>query len=300
VRGGQPVDIAGLKLSVREIVDDILGEGTILYNLNSMKGMDEYTFVHALHICILAIELGRRVHFDEAQLEELGVATLLHDVGKIFVPLEVLRKPARLDDSEFAVISRHPVDGAIALARETGVPEVAAVVAFEHHVHIDHSGYPRLRRPRPLHMYSLMASIADVYDALTTARPYRPPLPPLQAVEVLRMEYSSRLEPRLLRHFLAMLGPYPCGTLVGLSDDRMAVVTRPNAMAPGNPFARIIERSGPAHRMADAEVPLRDLAPDPASLTTLDPVTLGMDLTALLHSSIPASAIRKPGASALT
>lgn len=92
-------------------------------------------------------------------------------MGKIFVPLEILRKPGPLNDEEFAVMSRHPVDGAAVLSPGPGLPESAPVVAYEHHMHTDHSGYPKLRRPRPLHMYSLMASIADVYDALTTTRP---------------------------------------------------------------------------------------------------------------------------------
>jgi len=284
-RTGRAMDVTGVRLSVREIVDDILGERSILYNLNSMKGMDEYTFIHALHICILAIELGRQVGLDATQLEELGVAALLHDVGKVFVPLEVLRKPNRLDEAEFAIMSRHPVDGAIVLAREPRVPEVAAVVAFEHHIHLDHSGYPRLRQPRRLHMYSLMTSISDVYDALITARPYRPPLPPLRAVEVMRTEYTTRLEPRLLTRFLAMLGPYPSGTLLALPDGRIAVVTRPNASAPENPFARVMQEELGRERLSHTEVPLSELADDPGGLAVLDPVALRIDLIALLHEA---------------
>ena len=285
VRTDRPIDVAGVRLSIREIVDDILGERSILYNLNSMKGMDEYTFIHSLHICILAVELGRQVGLDVVQLEELGVATLLHDVGKIFVPLDILRKPDRLDDKEFAIMSRHPVDGAVALAREPQVPEVAALVAFQHHMHLDHSGYPRLRRPGNLHLYSLVASIADVYDALTTARPYRPPLPPLPAVEVMRGEYAQRLEPRLLARFLGMLGPYPAGTLLGLSEGRMAVVTRPNAAAPENPFVRAMEKDFGRPRLSRDERPLWELADEPGKMAALDPVALDLDLTALLHEA---------------
>ncbi len=285
VRTGRPVDVAGVRVSVREIVDDILGERSILYNLNSMKGMDEYTFIHALHICILAIELGRQVGLEAAPLEELGVATLLHDVGKMFVPLEILRKPERLDEAEFAIMSRHPVDGAMVLAREPQVPEVAAVVAFEHHIHLDYSGYPRLRQPRQLHMYSLMASISDVYDALTTARPYRPPLPPLRAVEVMRTEYTSRLEPRLLARFLAMLGPYPSGALLALPGGGMAVATRPNAAAPENPFVRVVEEDLGRKRLSNTEVPLSELVDGSGEIAALDPVPLGIDLIALLHEA---------------
>ncbi len=291
VRTHRPLDIAGVRLSIREIVDDVLGERSILFNLNSLKGMDEYTFIHAVHICILAIELGRQIGLERSRLEELGLATLLHDVGKIFVPLGILRKPGPLDDEEFSVMSRHPVDGAVALVREPQVPETASIVAFEHHMHYDHSGYPRVPRPRPLHLYSLIAGIADVYDALTTIRPYRPALPPLRAVEVMRSEQSGRLEPRLLSRFLAMLGPYPSGTLLGLPGERMAVVTRPNGDAPENPFVRRVEESAGGNRLSREELPLQELSAAPGGITVLDPNALGLDLTALLHEATAGSAL---------
>ena len=283
VRTGHAIDIGSVQLSVRDIVDDIINEGSIVYNLLSMKGMDEYTFIHALHICILAVELGRRIDLPREQLEELGIATLLHDVGKIFVPLEILRKPTALDEEEFAVMSRHPVDGAVVLARESRLPEVTALVAFEHHIHFDHSGYPRLGRPRSLHLYSLMASVVDVYDAMTTMRPYRPPLPPHRALRVMREEYGGRLEPRLLERFFEMLGPHPWGTLLRLPDDRLAAITRPNAAAPDNPFARIVERELERDRLSEEEVPLRALASNTSQLEVVDPIALGLELPTLLR-----------------
>jgi HD-GYP domain-containing protein (c-di-GMP phosphodiesterase class II) len=281
-RLGRGIDVGGVKLSVHDIVDDVLGQRSIVYNLNSMKGMDEYTFIHALHLCILSIELGRQIGLTREQLEELGVATLLHDVGKIFVPLEILRKPAALDEAEFATMSRHPVQGAAVLAPERELPEVAPVVAFEHHMHLDHSGYPRTPRPRPIHVYSLMASIVDVYDALTTMRPYRPPLPPHQALQVIREQYQGRLEPRLLAQFLRMLGPYPWGTLLQFSDGRFAVVTRPNLAAPEHPFARFIDASSGQPVVAEEEAPL-DGVMAAGRFQIVDPLAVGLDLTGLLH-----------------
>jgi len=291
VRTGRAIDIGSVRSSAREIVDDIMGDRSIVYSLNWMKGMDEYTFVHALHICILAIELGREVGLPREQLEDLGTATLLHDVGKIFVPLEILRKPAKLNAEEFAVISRHPVDGALVLTRADELPPVAAVVAFEHHMHLDHSGYPQMRQPRPLHMYSLMTSIVDVYDALTTMRPYRPPLPPQTAVQVMREQLATRLEPRLLARFLEMLGPYPWGTLLRLGGDRLVVVTRPNPIAPDNPLARIIDPSN-GGQVLDEEIPLREVEPSSKQIEVVDPVALGIDLTAMMHRAAAAGAER--------
>lgn len=287
VRTGRTIDIGSVQQSVREIVDDIVGDRSIVYSLNWMKGMDEYTFVHALHICILAIELGRELGLSRSQLEEVGTATLLHDVGKIFVPLEILRKPAKLNEEEFSVISRHPVDGALVLARERDLPPVAAIVAYEHHIHLDRSGYPVTRHPRQLHLYSLMTSIVDIYDALTTMRPYRPPLPPQTAVRVMKEELTSRLEPRLLARFLDMLGPYPWGTLLRVGGDRLLVVTRPNPISPDNPLTRIVEPDGP--RVLDEEAPLREIEPDRNRVEVVDPHVLGLNLTAIMHHSAAAS-----------
>jgi HD-GYP domain-containing protein (c-di-GMP phosphodiesterase class II) len=289
VRTGRAIDIGSIESSVRGIVDDITGDRSIVHSLNWMKGMDEYTFIHALHICILAIELGRVLGLSKDRLEELGTATLLHDVGKIFVPLDILRKPAGLSDEEFAVMSRHPVDGALVLAREPELSSVAAVVAFEHHMHLDHSGYPQMRRPRPLHMYSLMTSIVDVYDALTTVRPYRPPLPPKTAVRLMREQLATRLEPRLLSRFLDMLGPYPWGTLLRVGGDRLLVVTRPNPVEPDNPLTRVIDTADGGKVLA-GETPLLEVERRPGRLEVVDPVALGIDLTALMHSAAAATA----------
>ena len=129
-----------------------------------------------------------------------------------------------------------------------------------------------------------MASVADVYDALTTIRPYRPPLPPLRALEIMRQECQSQLEPRLLHHFIEMLGPYPGGTLIGLSGGDFAVVTRANASDPQNPLARRMQWAGDAATAIGEEVPLRSLLGQTEVPQVLDPVALGMDLSQALSA----------------
>lgn len=286
-RTGRAVDLGGIQTSVNGILDSLMGEPCILDYLIPLRGMDEYTFIHALHTCVLACELGRRIGLSRMEQEELGVSTLLHDVGKVFVPLGILRKPGALDAAEFAAMKRHPVDGAIVLARETRLPPASAVVAFEHHMHLDRSGYPEVRGPRRLHLYSLMANITDVYDALTTTRPYRPAMPPHRAMHLMRNEMASHFDARLLRHFMEALGPYPWATLVKLSDGRLAVVSRRNATDPWNPYVRPVLGEGPASRprLVEEESPLRLSCPDGEQPEVLDPGPLGLDVPLLLQGA---------------
>jgi HD-GYP domain-containing protein (c-di-GMP phosphodiesterase class II) len=287
VRTGRPIDIGSVRTSVREIVKDIMAGRSIAHNLSWMKGMDEYTFVHALHICILAIELGRELGLTGQQLEELGTATLLHDVGKIFVPLEILRKPGKLDPDEFKIISRHPVDGAIMLAQDRNVPMVAAIVAYEHHIHLDYSGYPVMNKRRPLHMYSLMTSIVDIYDALTTVRPYRPPLPPRTALAVMQEQLTSRLEPRLLLHFTQMLGRYPCGTMLRTDSGRLVVVTQHRPDTPDNPIVKVVDLQPDKVQMGETNA-LGEFHSGFSDPVEVDPAGLGLDLALLMQRTATA------------
>jgi HD-GYP domain-containing protein (c-di-GMP phosphodiesterase class II) len=174
--------------------------------LLSIKRHDEYTFQHSLNICILALALGMAMGLDRPRLHELGLAAFLHDVGKAWVPLEVLRKPGPLGEDEFALIQRHPVSGAVYLDQQPGVPPAAAVVAFQHHLRHDQSGYPKLRWPHSPNAYSLVVGIADAYDALTSERPYRRTLGPEEALTLMLDTPPGQFEPRMLDLFAEMLG----------------------------------------------------------------------------------------------
>jgi len=272
---------------VSDLIDSIVFEQAAMLGLVSVKGRDEYTFTHALHICILCLELGCSLGLEHSQLQELGVCAMLHDIGKIFIPLPILRKPAALTKAEFEIIQQHPIHGALLLCRHENAPTMAPLVAFEHHLHYDFSGYPKVSRRYEPNFYSLMVGPADVYDALTTDRPYRPALPPQQALEVMHSQ-ESHFEPRLLARFREMLGKYPAGSLVRLSDGRLAAVTKPNPAQAAQPLVRILhleEETSPRLEEEEIDLSTRDLSTGAFRLTidtVVDPTPMGLNVCALL------------------
>jgi HD-GYP domain-containing protein (c-di-GMP phosphodiesterase class II) len=298
-RIGRPLNVEGTERAVDRLVDGILREQSAMLGLVSVKNYDEYTFTHALHICILCLGLGRAIGLGPERLRELGVSALLHDVGKVFVPLEILRKPDKLTPDEFKTIARHPIDGALILFGQERAPAVAPVVAFEHHLHCDGTGYPQIaerhagaRHAVPLHLYSLMVAIADVFDALTTERPYRPPLSPERALEMMHESEREQFEPRLLGRFTEMLGKYPAGTLVRLSSGALAIVARPNPADAVRPFVHVIIEDGLRRSLMPGEVDLgqrdpRSGAPRLEIVEVLDPALAGVEVSELLGALTP-------------
>jgi len=283
-RQQSPIGLDSANQMVQDLIDLIVREQSEMLGLISVKHYDEYTFTHGLHICILSIAVGWAIALENDLLRDLGVSALLHDVGKIHVPLEVLRKPGALTEEEFALVRRHPVDGALILAAQEAVPDVAPVVAFEHHLQPDLRGYPQLTRPRELNLFSLIVGIADVYDALTTERPYRPPVPPHEALALMHGGEAGTFEPRLLGRFTEMLGRYPAGTLLRLGDGTVAVVSRPNPRDAARPFARrlIEEEGGQTLDPAEVDLTTQDA---PTVGQVLDPQAAGVDVARLLRES---------------
>jgi HD-GYP domain-containing protein (c-di-GMP phosphodiesterase class II) len=283
---GLSPEIEPVNKIVSELIETIFLEQTAMLGLVSVKGKDEYTFTHALHICILCLEMGQALKLTRAELLELGVCALLHDIGKIFIPLQVLRKASALNQEEFEIVKQHPLHGALLLCRQENAPPAAPLVAFEHHLHYDLSGYPVIAHNHTLNFYTHLVGPADVYDALTTDRPYRAALTPQHALEVMYSQ-AKQFEPRLLECFGKMLGKYPPGSLVRLNDGRLAVVSRPNARHLSHPWIRIIELDDGAAHLEGTEIDLRadsqNQQPPVLSIDTIvNPADLNLDVCSLL------------------
>jgi HD superfamily phosphohydrolase YqeK len=205
-RLGKLLNAPAARTLASQLADGVIDDRAQVLGLLSIRRHDEYTFQHSLNICILALALGMAMGLSRARLQELGLAALLHDVGKAWVPLEVLRKPGPLDEEEAALIRRHPVDGAAYLGQQPDLPAAAVLVAFQHHLRYDQAGYPKLRWPHSSNTYSLIVGIADAYEALTSERPYRRALASEEALRLMLATPPGQFEPRLLLLFAEMLG----------------------------------------------------------------------------------------------
>jgi putative nucleotidyltransferase with HDIG domain len=217
---------------------------TALIALTALKNYDNYTFTHMVNVSILTMAQGRALGVDGPLLREFGLAGLMHDIGKVRTPADILNKPEKLTDAEFAIMKRHVVDGAEILRRTPEVPPISGIVAFEHHLRKDGTGYPlgvvRLR----LNLATVLCSISDVYDAMRSQRVYQHAFPTDRIKAVLEHNDGQQFDKHLVRRFVQLIGIYPPGTLVRLNTGEVAVVLRPYASDPHRPRVRVVMATG--------------------------------------------------------
>jgi HD-GYP domain-containing protein (c-di-GMP phosphodiesterase class II) len=246
--GGSP-NIKKMKRVVQGIVDQILNEETSLIGLTTIRDYDEYTFTHSVNVCIFAVALGKRLGLTKLQLYDLGMAALFHDIGKSRVPAEIINKPGGLTDDEWRLIAAHPWLGALALFQLRGQQELpyrSMVVAHEHHMKLDLTGYPRPIRPRTLSMFSKIVAVADGFDAATSRRAYQTtPLTPAQVLQEMRDNPRRGMDPVVVKAFINLTGIYPVGTLVVLDTFELGIVHAVNAVPEllSRPMVRVISDS---------------------------------------------------------
>lgn len=225
--------------TVENILQSLLKDKSAFLSLNSIRNYDNYTFRHCVDVCMLSLIQGESLNFPKDKLLELGVAAFLHDFGKISIPEQILNKPSKLTSAEYAIIQEHPIRGAKLLQQTKGITPLAAVVAFEHHIYYNLAGgYPKLKQERRLNLFTMIVAIADIYDALTTLRPYRQPFLPYQALRTISQSAGTQFEPFLVRNFVRLLGPYPIGSFVRLNTNELGFIWKLN---PGRlPWVKII------------------------------------------------------------
>jgi len=240
VQEGAQVDAVAVRTIVEEMLSSVLYDRSALLSLAAIKSWDEYVYEHSVGTCIVGMVFACTLGMSEAQILDLGIAAILHDIGKVFVPLEIVRKPGPLTEDEWSIMQTHPIIGARILGTTPGIPEVAAVTAFEHHIKYNYSGYPRVGKQVPLHMYSHILTIVDCYDAITTVRPYRSPIRPNQAAGWMLYVAPEQFEPRLLARFGHLLQAPPIGAIVRLNTNEWGVVMSASERDLSRPVVRLI------------------------------------------------------------
>ncbi len=227
-RLGKAVDAEQCLPLVEDVANSLARNPSALISLARLKTKDDYTYLHSVAVCALMVSLSRQLGLDEAQTREAGLAGLLHDVGKMMMPTEVLNKPGQLTDAEFAVMRSHPMRGYEALKEGNAVPEAALEVCLHHHEKMDGSGYPHQQSGEQISLLSRMGAVCDVYDAITSNRPYKSAWDAAGSLQRMA-QWQGHFDPRIFQAFVKCVGIYPVGTLVKLHSGRLGVVVDQHA-----------------------------------------------------------------------
>ncbi|MFG6487226.1 HD-GYP domain-containing protein [Roseateles sp. BYS78W] len=227
-RLGKAIDSEVCLPIVEEVASSLARNPSAFVSLARLKTRDDYTYMHSVAVCGLMVALARHLGLPDDQVREAGLAGLLHDVGKMQMPLEVLNKPGALTDAEFSVMRSHPERGWDLLKEGTNVPAAALDVCLHHHEKMDGTGYPHKLAGEQISLLSRMGAVCDVYDAITSTRPYKNAWDPAGSLQRMS-QWKGQFDPIIFQAFVKSVGIYPTGTLVRLQSGRLAVVVDQNA-----------------------------------------------------------------------
>jgi HD-GYP domain-containing protein (c-di-GMP phosphodiesterase class II) len=254
IRAGRSADIQLAKEAVAECVDSIYKNPDAMLLLTQLKNRDEYTSQHSMNVCILSIILGRYIGLSIPDLRNLGLSGLMHDMGKMKVPLEILNKPGRLTDEEMTLMKAHTVHGRDILMSSQGIHPDAIDVAYTHHENLDGTGYPHGITHIGINPFTRIVAIVDTYDAVTSDRVYQSGRTHMDAIDILNKESGKRLDGELVTRFIECLGIYPAGSLVEMSNGEVALVIEVNPRQKLKPKVVMLldpDKNPQPHRIVD-------------------------------------------------
>lgn len=272
-----------VKGAVRSLVDNVLRNRYAMLELSGLKSFDEYTFYHSINVAILSLALGSTLTRDYRFLSSLGVGALLHDIGKMSVPIETLNKTTPLTSEEWAELREHPIRGAEITTLTSGVDRASVVCILEHHMRYDLTGYPGRGFEHPQHVTSRIVAVADAYDAMTSQRPYSAPRIQDEAMGIIVKNAGTAFDPTLVRLFVDTLGYFPPRSVVLLTTGETAIVVSPSPADATRPLVRVIaDRSGAFTDAFDLDLSDPAQAGGRSVVRCLDPTGMNVEIADFL------------------
>lgn len=233
-----------LKKQVETILDQILNNDNLMINMTDLKTFDEYTYQHSVNVAVLSMAIGVNLRLKQKEIYNLGLAALLHDIGKVFVPKSVLNKPGRLNEEEMEIMKNHPGIGYKYLKSRYEFSVSTYMGVLDHHEKYDGTGYPNNKKANEISFFGRIINVADVYDALTAERPYRKGLLPSEAIEYIMGGAGTHFDPEIVEVFIRKIAPYPLGTCIALSNGYEGIVVKNFQEASLRPSVRVYKING--------------------------------------------------------
>ncbi len=276
VRLGKAIDTEHCLPMVQDIADSVQRNPGAIVSLARLKTSDDYTYMHSVAVCALMVALAKQLGLNEVDTREAGMAGLVHDLGKALMPLDVLNKPGALTNEEFAIMKKHPEEGHRLLVEGRGVGPVPLDVCLHHHEKVNGTGYPHKLKGDEISQFAKMGAVCDVYDAITSNRPYKAGWDPAESIQKMaQWTKDGHFDERIFQAFVKSIGIYPIGSLVKLKSGRLAIVMEPGTTSLVCPIVKVFFSTKSNEPIPHAIVNLGDPKANDQIVARENPATWG-------------------------